>query len=63
VFVVIDHVHKIQTGLNSIRCYMSAVMNAGVNGWNDYRLANEQDGSWIISVNVSIVSTTPGTID
>jgi hypothetical protein len=38
-------------------------MNAGVNGWNDYRLANEQDGSWIISVNVSIVSTTPGTID
>lgn len=62
-FVVIDHVHRIQIGLNNIRCCTCAAMNADVNGWNDYRLTNAQDRSWITSVNVSIVSTTPGTID
>jgi len=63
VFVVIDHAHKIQIGLNNIRCCTYVVMNADVNGWNDYRLTNVQDESWITSVNVSIVNTTPGTID
>jgi len=37
VFVVIDHAHKIQIGLNNIRCCTFAAMNADVSGWNDYR--------------------------